>query len=153
MLVLEQLNSAVPQESRPSPVCLLLQQASRCHGPYSPHSNTCTFTTLMHNISSWIPLPVQSDLLSRWLDPPSPTCNWIWDFLTDRPQVVRVGKRVSAQLTVSMGPHRAAALVLHSFHSTHRTGLRTSIERVTVLGPGPQHGCLWGRQSQSGTTA
>lgn len=100
MLVLEQLNSAVPLESRPSSVCLPLQQASRCHGPYSPHSHTCTFTTLMHNISSWIPLSVQSDLLSR----PTPSCDWIWDFLTDRPQVVRVGEKVSAQLRSVGGP-------------------------------------------------
>lgn len=33
----------------------------------------------------------------------TPTCYWILDFLTDRPQVVRIGKKVSAELTVSPG--------------------------------------------------
>lgn len=32
---------------------------------------------------------------------PTPTCNWILDFLTERPQVVRMGRRVSAELIIS----------------------------------------------------
>lgn len=32
---------------------------------------------------------------------PTPTRNWILDFLTDRPQVVRIGHKLSAELTVS----------------------------------------------------
>lgn len=125
MLVLEQLNSAVPLESRPSSVCLLLQQASRCRGPPTPVLSQHLCTTSVpglhfHNISSFRtirPIKQTAGKAGR------ATCNWIWNFLPDRPQVVRVGQKVSAQLRVSMGPHRAAALVLHSFHSTHRTVL------------------------------
>ncbi len=34
---------------------------------------------------------------------PTPTCNWIPGFLTDRPQMVRIGKKVSAELIGSTG--------------------------------------------------
>lgn len=34
---------------------------------------------------------------------PTTTCNWILDFFTDKPQAVRVGGKVSAELTVSTG--------------------------------------------------
>lgn len=37
---------------------------------------------------------------------PTPTCNWILDFHTDRPQVVRMENKVAVELTVSTGtPH------------------------------------------------
>ncbi|XP_029106248.1 uncharacterized protein LOC114910215 [Scleropages formosus] len=38
------------------------------------------------------------------------TCNWILDFLTDRPQVVRMGRRVSGELTVSTGSPQGCCL-------------------------------------------
>ncbi|XP_075884511.1 zinc finger BED domain-containing protein 6-like [Nelusetta ayraudi] len=43
---------------------------------------------------------------------PTPTRNWILDFLTDRPQVVRMGKKVSAQsqFTVSTGTPQGCCL-------------------------------------------
>ena len=41
---------------------------------------------------------------------PTPTCNWILDFLIDRPQVVRLGKKVSAELTVSTGTPQGCCL-------------------------------------------
>lgn len=37
------------------------------------------------------------------LSAPTPNCNWILDFLTERPHVVRMGGRVSVELTVSKG--------------------------------------------------
>ncbi len=41
---------------------------------------------------------------------PTPSRNWILDFLTDRPQVVRMGKKVSAELTVSTGTPQGCCL-------------------------------------------
>lgn len=34
---------------------------------------------------------------------PTPTCSWILDFLPERPQMVRMGSRVSRKLTFSTG--------------------------------------------------
>ncbi len=44
------------------------------------------------------------------LEVPTATCNWILDFLTDRPQVVRMGKEVSAELTVRTGTPQGCCL-------------------------------------------
>ncbi|KAJ8364789.1 hypothetical protein SKAU_G00136200 [Synaphobranchus kaupii] len=41
---------------------------------------------------------------------PTPTCNWILDFLTDRPQVVRMGNKVSGKLTISTGTPQGCCL-------------------------------------------
>ncbi|XP_039876554.1 uncharacterized protein LOC120726733 [Simochromis diagramma] len=41
---------------------------------------------------------------------PTLTCNWILDFLTERPQVVRIGGRVSAELTISTGSPQGCCL-------------------------------------------
>ena len=41
---------------------------------------------------------------------PTPTCNWILDFLIERPQVVRVGGQVSAELIVSTGSPQGCCL-------------------------------------------
>ncbi|KAK7884028.1 hypothetical protein WMY93_027151 [Mugilogobius chulae] len=41
---------------------------------------------------------------------PTPTCNWILDFLIERPQVVRIGQRVSDQLTLSTGSPQGCCL-------------------------------------------
>lgn len=67
------------------------------------HNTSSTFSTIR-------PIKQTAGKAGR----PTPACIWIWDFLTDRPRVVTVGKKVSAKLTVSMGPHWAAALALNS---------------------------------------
>ncbi|KAK7939451.1 hypothetical protein WMY93_002777 [Mugilogobius chulae] len=41
---------------------------------------------------------------------PTPTCNWILDFLIERPQVVRIGQQVSDQLTLSTGSPQGCCL-------------------------------------------
>ncbi|XP_073720820.1 uncharacterized protein [Misgurnus anguillicaudatus] len=41
---------------------------------------------------------------------PTPTCNWILDFLIERPQVVRMGRRVSAELIISTGSPQGCCL-------------------------------------------
>ncbi|KAK0145613.1 putative RNA-directed DNA polymerase from transposon BS [Merluccius polli] len=41
---------------------------------------------------------------------PSSTCSWILNFLTERPQVVRVGNRVSTALTISTGTPQGCCL-------------------------------------------
>ena len=35
-------------------------------------------------------------------------CNWVLDFLTGRPQVVKVGNNISTSLTIKTGPHKGA---------------------------------------------
>lgn len=40
---------------------------------------------------------------------PTPTCNWILDFLTERPQVVKMGGRVLLSSQTAQEHHRAAA--------------------------------------------
>ncbi len=54
------------------------------------------------------PVKLTSKLVD--LGVPTPTCNWISDFLTVRPQVVRIGKNVSAELTVSTGTPQGCCL-------------------------------------------
>ncbi|KAK0144491.1 putative RNA-directed DNA polymerase from transposon X-element [Merluccius polli] len=46
---------------------------------------------------------------------PTPTCNWILDFLTERPQVVRMGRQVSAELIISTGSPQGCCLSLKLF--------------------------------------
>ena len=48
-----------------------------------------------------------------------PLCNWILDFLTSRPQVVRMGNHTSSSLT--LGPPRAAYSVPSCTPCTRRT--------------------------------
>lgn len=59
------------------------------------------------------------------LGAPTPNCNWILDFLTERPHVVRMGGRVSVELTVSTGMpqgycHSPKLFTLHT-HDTIST--------------------------------
>lgn len=42
---------------------------------------------------------------------PTPTCNWILDFLMDKPAVVKVGNMVPAKLTISTGAPSALDLL------------------------------------------
>jgi len=62
---------------------------------------------------------------------PTPTCNWILDFLTERPQVVRMGGRVSTELTVSTGSPQGCCLSPKLF--TLYTHDCTSTQDNTIL--------------------
>ncbi|KAF7645173.1 hypothetical protein LDENG_00208910, partial [Lucifuga dentata] len=46
-------------------------------------------------------------------------CNWILDFLTGRPQSVRIGKRTSSTITLSTGSPQGCVLspLVHSAHT------------------------------------
>lgn len=81
-----------------------------------------------------------------------PICNWIPDFRAGRPQVVRVGRRVSAKLTVSTGVPQGCCLSpkLFPLH-THDCG--STQDSATILGLISQgrlqennkcHPVLWG---------
>jgi len=54
------------------------------------------------------PMKLTSKLME--LGVPTTTCNWITDFLTDRPQVVRMGKKISAEVEVSTGAPQGCCL-------------------------------------------
>ncbi|KAI3371965.1 hypothetical protein L3Q82_006692 [Scortum barcoo] len=41
-------------------------------------------------------------------------CNWLLDFLSQRPQAVRVGNNISSSITLSTGPHKAVCSALSS---------------------------------------
>lgn len=49
---------------------------------------------------------------------PSTTCSWILDFLTDRPQVVRIGGGVSAKPSVSTGSPQGCCLKLFTLYTS-----------------------------------
>lgn len=52
---------------------------------------------------------------------PPPTCNWNLDFMTERPPVVRMGRQVSAELTVSTKHSTAAVSAPNSLTFTQMT--------------------------------
>ena len=57
------------------------------------------------------------------LDFPAPTCKWIYSFLTDRPQTVRMGTQTSSTLTLGTGSPQGCVLspFLYSLY-THDGG-------------------------------
>lgn len=73
---------------------------------------------------------------------PTPTCNWILDFLIERPQVVRMGGRVSSELTVSTGSPQGCCLspklftlYTHDLLSSHdNTIIIKYADDTTILG-------------------
>ena len=53
-----------------------------------------------------VPSKLVIKLETLGLDPA--LCNWVVDFLTGRPQVVRAGNNISTPLISTLGPHKGA---------------------------------------------
>jgi hypothetical protein len=68
---------------------------------------------LFINNSSVFNTIVPSKLLTRTLGLNTSLCNWILDFLTGRPQVVRVGNNTSAMLILNTGAPQGCVLSPH----------------------------------------
>ena len=72
----------------------------------------------------------------------TPLCNWILDFLTSRPQVVRMGKHTSSSLTLSTGAPQGCVLspLLYSLYTqdcvaTHSSNIILKFaDDTTILG-------------------
>ena len=73
---------------------------------------------------------------------PTPTCNWILDFLKNRPQVLRMGKKTSAEITVSTGTPQGCclspklySLYTHDCVSTQKSNIIIKYaDDTTILG-------------------
>jgi hypothetical protein len=66
----------------------------------------------------------------RGLGLKTPLCNWILDFLTSRPQVVRMGNHTSSSLTLSTGAPQGCVLspLLYSLYTHDCVAMRPPIE-------------------------
>ena len=78
------------------------------HWCFSPHWNTWTKARPVYTLSGYSLVfdtmrTMKLTVKLANLGVPTPTCNWILDFLIDRPQVVRMGSKTSAELKVSTG--------------------------------------------------
>ncbi len=73
-----------------------------------------------------------SDKLTQ-LSVPTSICQWINSFLTDRQQLVRLGKLTSRTLTISTDAPRVAFSPHCSFHSTQMTALQRTADTRTVF--------------------
>ncbi len=112
-LILQHMNSVVPDtvhrlsRSVDDAVALALHyvlQRLDTHNTYA----RLLFLEYSSAFNTIRPMKLTSKLVD--LGVPTPTCNWILYFLTDRPQVVRIGKNVSAELTVSTGTSQGCCL-------------------------------------------
>ena len=75
------------------------------HCPFPPGQNNTYVRMLFIDYSSAFNTIVPSKRITklRTLGLNTSLCNWILDFLTGRPQVVRVGNNTSATLILNMG--------------------------------------------------
>lgn len=146
-MVSTHINSVVPGWI--PTVYLPPQQISRWRG--STGTSLHPSTTGWKNINAWMlfpdyspafntirPLKLTTELADLGI--PTPTHDWIIDFLTDRPQVVRMERRFSAELTVSTGTLQGCWL--RSKLSALHTWLKTQAPSLAESqgGPGPP---LW----------
>jgi len=87
-------------------------------------------------------VPVKLVLKLRNLELNTSLCNWILDFLTGRPQVVRMGSLISSVLTLSTGAPQGCvlspllyALYTHDCVATHGSNtILTFADDTTILG-------------------
>ncbi|KAI4871731.1 hypothetical protein NFI96_006116 [Prochilodus magdalenae] len=87
-----------------------------------------------------IPTKLAGKLLTLGLTPR--LCNWVLNFLTDRPQSVRIGSRTSSTRTVSTGTHQGCVLspLLYTLFtydgvaSQSKTSIIKFADNTTVIG-------------------
>lgn len=115
-----------PRHDRPPPVRLPPQPLSghRSGHCFTPHpalldSRRTMFLDYSSAFNTIRPGRLTENLTD--LGVPTPTCSWILDYLTERPQVVRMGRRVSAELAVSTGSPQGCCLSPKLFTLTHTT--------------------------------
>lgn len=77
---------------------------------------------------------------------PTPTRNWILDFLIDTPQVVRMGNAVSAELTVSTGTLQGCCLSPKLFSLGEMLGLKRTQHQLYGSGLDIKKACKICRQ-------
>ena len=89
------------------------------------------YSSAFHTI---VPTKLITKLRTLGLNPS--LCNWILDFLTGRPQVVRVGNNMSATLILNTGAPRGCVLIplLYSLFTHDSNTVIKFADETTVVG-------------------
>ena len=150
-LVLQSVNSAIPESLDPLQFAYRKNRSVDDAVALALHStlehldknNTYARMLFLDYSSAFNTIrPMKLTMKLANLGVPTPTCNWILDFLIDRPQVVRMGSKTSAKLTVSTGTPqgcclspRLYSLYTHDCVSTKRSNIIIKYaDDTTILG-------------------
>ncbi len=118
-LVMQKNQKQPPQHTRSTPVCIPSKPLyGRCNflhpppGSYPPRNKDSYVRMLFIDFSSAFNTIIPQQLMNKLnlLGLNNSLCNWILDFLTGRPQSVRVGHNTSSTTTLSTGAPQGCVL-------------------------------------------